>query len=39
MGVAFFPVDGDAPDELLASADRAMYEDKERGRDRSRAAS
>jgi diguanylate cyclase (GGDEF)-like protein/PAS domain S-box-containing protein len=32
MGVAFFPVDGDAPDELLASADRAMYRDKKLGR-------
>lgn len=34
MGAAFFPQDGDTPEALLASADRAMYEAKELGRDR-----
>jgi diguanylate cyclase (GGDEF)-like protein/PAS domain S-box-containing protein len=34
MGVAFFPDDGAAPDELLARADRSMYEAKSLGRDR-----
>lgn len=33
MGAAFFPRDGDTPESLLASADRAMYEAKELGRD------
>lgn len=34
MGVAFFPHDGHTPESLLASADRAMYEAKQMGRDR-----
>jgi diguanylate cyclase (GGDEF)-like protein len=34
MGVAFYPEDGDVAEDLLASADRAMYEAKELGRDR-----
>lgn len=33
MGVAFFPRDGATPEELLACADRAMYEAKAHGRD------
>lgn len=33
MGVAFFPRDGETPEELLACADRAMYEAKAHGRD------
>lgn len=33
MGVAFFPRDGDNPENLLAAADRAMYEAKQSGRD------
>ncbi len=33
MGVAFFPKDGITPEELLACADRAMYEAKRHGRD------
>ncbi|MFK4767811.1 diguanylate cyclase domain-containing protein [Rhizobium sp. ZW T2_16] len=34
MGVAFYPEDGELAEDLLASADRAMYEAKELGRDR-----
>lgn len=34
MGAAFYPQDGDTPESLLASADRAMYDAKQRGRDR-----
>jgi diguanylate cyclase (GGDEF)-like protein/PAS domain S-box-containing protein len=34
IGVAFFPHDGDAPDELLHHADLAMYEAKRAGRNR-----
>ena len=34
MGVAFFPQDGETPEDLLARADRAMYEAKDLGRDR-----
>ncbi|WP_170975937.1 diguanylate cyclase [Rhizobium sp. FY34] len=33
MGVAFFPRDGNTPEELLARADKAMYEAKAHGRD------
>ncbi|MGF9693025.1 diguanylate cyclase [Rhizobium sp. 0TCS1.26] len=33
MGVAFYPGDGDTPEALLASADRAMYDAKRGGRD------
>ncbi|MBP2547624.1 diguanylate cyclase (GGDEF)-like protein/PAS domain S-box-containing protein [Neorhizobium galegae] len=33
MGVAFYPRDGDTPEELLATADRAMYTAKAMGRD------
>jgi diguanylate cyclase (GGDEF)-like protein len=33
MGVAFFPRDGATPEELLARADKAMYEAKAHGRD------
>lgn len=33
MGAAFFPQDGNTPESLLASADRAMYEAKGHGRD------
>jgi diguanylate cyclase (GGDEF)-like protein/PAS domain S-box-containing protein len=33
MGVAFFPRDGRTPEELLARADKAMYEAKAHGRD------
>ncbi|MGE6740896.1 diguanylate cyclase domain-containing protein [Allorhizobium pseudoryzae] len=33
MGVAFFPRDGATPEDLLACADRAMYEAKAHGRD------
>ncbi|MGE7368517.1 diguanylate cyclase domain-containing protein [Neorhizobium sp. NPDC001467] len=38
MGAAFFPQDGDTPEALLASADRAMYEAKQLGRDRLRVS-
>jgi diguanylate cyclase (GGDEF)-like protein len=31
VGVSVFPRDGVSPDELLRSADRAMYRAKERG--------
>ena len=34
MGVAFYPDDGELAEDLLASADRAMYDAKELGRDR-----
>lgn len=34
MGVAFFPEDGEAAEDLLASADHSMYEAKALGRDR-----
>ncbi|AYD00076.1 diguanylate cyclase [Neorhizobium sp. NCHU2750] len=34
MGVAFYPEDGELAEDLLASADHAMYESKELGRDR-----
>ena len=33
MGIAFFPEDGDTPEDLLARADRAMYAAKDSGRD------
>lgn len=33
IGVAVFPDDADAPSDLLAAADRALYASKERGRD------
>lgn len=33
IGVAFYPQDGDTPEELLAAADRAMYRAKAMGRD------
>jgi diguanylate cyclase (GGDEF)-like protein len=33
MGVAFYPQDGDTPEGLLATADRAMYAAKAMGRD------
>ncbi|MDO1581408.1 diguanylate cyclase domain-containing protein [Rhizobium oryzicola] len=33
MGVAFFPQDGETPEDLLAQADRAMYQAKSMGRD------
>ena len=32
VGIAFFPADGDQPDAVLESADRAMYEAKRGGR-------
>ena len=34
IGVATFPADGDTPAQLLAKADRALYEAKAQGRDR-----
>ncbi|MEB2844392.1 diguanylate cyclase [Rhizobiales bacterium RZME27] len=34
MGAAFYPQDGDSAESLLASADRAMYDAKQLGRDR-----
>jgi diguanylate cyclase (GGDEF)-like protein/PAS domain S-box-containing protein len=34
IGAAFYPGDGDTPETLLASADKAMYEAKKMGRDR-----
>jgi diguanylate cyclase (GGDEF)-like protein len=33
IGVAIFPYDGDRPDELIATADAAMFRAKEAGRD------
>ena len=33
IGIAVFPADGDSVDGLLASADKALYLVKERGRD------
>lgn len=39
MGVAFFPRDGATPEDLLACADRAMYEAKAHGRDTLEVAS
>ncbi|MCO5730972.1 diguanylate cyclase [Rhizobium sp. SSA_523] len=33
MGIAFFPQDGATPEELLACADRFMYQAKAQGRD------
>ena len=38
IGVAAFPLHGDAPDALIASADAALYEAKRAGRDRVVAA-
>lgn len=34
IGIATFPTDGDTPAQLLAKADRALYEAKAQGRDR-----
>ena len=31
-GIALFPGDGDTPESLIANADAAMYQAKERGR-------
>jgi diguanylate cyclase (GGDEF)-like protein len=33
LGVAFFPADAAAPDELVQAADEALYQAKEGGRD------
>src|SRR5882762_1370629 len=38
VGAAEYPTHGDTPEELIASADAAMYEAKDRGRDRVVAA-
>lgn len=34
IGVALFPVHGDTPENVLAAADAALYQAKEKGRDR-----
>jgi diguanylate cyclase (GGDEF)-like protein len=38
VGVAEYPTHGDTPEEMIASADAAMYEAKRGGRDRVVAA-
>jgi diguanylate cyclase (GGDEF)-like protein len=38
IGVAEYPVHGDAPDQVIAAADEALYEAKREGRDRVRRA-
>jgi len=38
-GVAEFPIDGDSPESLIVSADAALYQAKDRGRDRVARAS
>src|SRR5258705_6463179 len=39
IGIAEYPSHGDTPEELIASADAAMYRSKSQGRDRVTAAS
>ena len=39
IGIAEYPSHGDTPEELIASADAAMYRAKSQGRDRVIAAS
>lgn len=34
MGISFFPMDGDSPEELVRNADLAMYRSKEYGKNR-----
>ncbi|HYE67032.1 MAG TPA: EAL domain-containing protein, partial [Anaerovoracaceae bacterium] len=34
MGISFFPIDGDSPEELVRNADLAMYRSKEYGKNR-----